>query len=155
MRCSASAEEDNLSPFDTNIVCLCQSIENNNNKYKVKVKVKRFIGQPQGTGLTNYNTKQIQKKKKETERKMPCTDIYIRNKHDGQPGAISPNSYTCTLFIWNTRFFTYIIPSFYTREMIETILMFNTNELLDFHISYEHIYNRWQLPNQDISCLKE
>ena len=29
----------------------------------VKVKVKRFIGQPQGTGLTNYNTKQIQTKK--------------------------------------------------------------------------------------------
>ena len=28
-----------------------------------QVKVKRFIGQPQGTGLTNYNTKQIQTKR--------------------------------------------------------------------------------------------
>ena len=27
-----SAEEDNLSPFDSNIACLCQSIEINNNK---------------------------------------------------------------------------------------------------------------------------
>ena len=28
-----SAEEDNLSPFDSNIACLCQSMEINNNKY--------------------------------------------------------------------------------------------------------------------------
>ena len=28
-----SAEEHNLSPFDLNIACLCQSIEINNNKY--------------------------------------------------------------------------------------------------------------------------
>ena len=28
-----SAEKDNLSPFDSNIACLCQSIEINNNKY--------------------------------------------------------------------------------------------------------------------------
>ena len=28
-----SAEEDNLSPFDLNIACLCQSIEINNNKH--------------------------------------------------------------------------------------------------------------------------
>ena len=28
-----SAEEHNLSPFDLNIACLCQSIETNNNKY--------------------------------------------------------------------------------------------------------------------------
>ena len=28
-----SAEEHNLSPFDLNIACLCQSIESNNNKY--------------------------------------------------------------------------------------------------------------------------
>ena len=28
-----SAEEQNLSPFDLNIACLCQSIEINNNKY--------------------------------------------------------------------------------------------------------------------------
>ena len=37
--------------------------------HRVKVKVKRFIGQPQGTGLTNFNTKQIQQKDKEIERK--------------------------------------------------------------------------------------
>ena len=29
----SSAEEDNLSPFDLNIACLCQSIEINNNKH--------------------------------------------------------------------------------------------------------------------------
>ena len=28
-----SAEEDNLSPFDSNIACLCQGIEINNNKH--------------------------------------------------------------------------------------------------------------------------
>ena len=28
-----SAEENNVSPFDPNIVCLCQSIDINNNKY--------------------------------------------------------------------------------------------------------------------------
>ena len=28
-----SAEEDNLYPFDSNITCLCQSIQINNNKY--------------------------------------------------------------------------------------------------------------------------
>ena len=28
-----SAEEDNLSPFDSNIACMCQSIEINNNKH--------------------------------------------------------------------------------------------------------------------------
>ena len=33
MRCTASAEGDNLSPFDSNNVCLCQSIEINNNKH--------------------------------------------------------------------------------------------------------------------------
>ena len=34
-----SAEEDNLSPFDSNIACLCQSIEINNNKHAgIKVK---------------------------------------------------------------------------------------------------------------------
>ena len=33
------------------------------------------------------NTK---KKDNEAERKMQCTDIYIRNIHDGQPAAISP-----------------------------------------------------------------
>ena len=30
-----SAEEDNLSPFDSKIACLCQSIEINNNKYDI------------------------------------------------------------------------------------------------------------------------
>ena len=29
------AEEDNLSPFDSNIACLCQSIEINNNKHSI------------------------------------------------------------------------------------------------------------------------
>ena len=33
MGCTASAEKDNLSPFDPNNVCLCQSIEINNNKH--------------------------------------------------------------------------------------------------------------------------
>ena len=33
VRILQSAEEDNLSPFDSNIACLCQSIEINNNKY--------------------------------------------------------------------------------------------------------------------------
>ena len=30
-----SADEHNLSPFDLNIACLCQSIEINNNKYEL------------------------------------------------------------------------------------------------------------------------
>ena len=77
-----------------------------------------------------------------TERKMQCNDIHIWKLHDGQPAVISPNSYTYTLFIWYTRFITYIIPSFYTREIIETILMFKTIELHDFCISYEYICNR-------------
>ena len=33
VRILLSAEEDNLSPFDSNIACLCQSIEINNNKH--------------------------------------------------------------------------------------------------------------------------
>ena len=32
-----SAEEHNLSPFDLNIACLCQSIEINNNKYLIYI----------------------------------------------------------------------------------------------------------------------
>ena len=36
VRILLSAEEDNLSPFDSNIACLCQSIEINNNKLKKK-----------------------------------------------------------------------------------------------------------------------
>ena len=37
-----SAEEDELSPFDSNIVCLCQSTEINNNKYN-KTKLNKTI----------------------------------------------------------------------------------------------------------------
>ena len=37
-----SAEEDNVSPFDSNIVCLCQSIDINNNKYN-KTKLNKTI----------------------------------------------------------------------------------------------------------------
>ena len=37
-----SAEEDNLSPFDSNIACLCQSIEINNNKQILKVFISSF-----------------------------------------------------------------------------------------------------------------
>ena len=34
-----SAEEDNLSPLDSNIACLCQSIEiNNNNMYNARAR---------------------------------------------------------------------------------------------------------------------
>ena len=33
VRILLSAEEDNLSPLDSNIACLCQSIEINNNKH--------------------------------------------------------------------------------------------------------------------------
>ena len=33
VRMLLSAEEDNLSPFDSNIACLCQSIDINNNKH--------------------------------------------------------------------------------------------------------------------------
>ena len=33
VRILLSAEEDNLSPFDSKITCLCQCIEINNNKY--------------------------------------------------------------------------------------------------------------------------
>ena len=33
VRILPSAEEDNLSPLDSNMACLCQSIEINNNKY--------------------------------------------------------------------------------------------------------------------------
>ena len=37
-----SAEEDNVSPFDSNIFCLCQSIDINNNKYH-KTKLNKTI----------------------------------------------------------------------------------------------------------------
>ena len=57
---------------------------------------------------------------KETE-KMQCRriGIYIGNKHDGQPAAISSNSYMCTLYIWYIHFITDIVPSFFAREMID------------------------------------
>ena len=37
VRILLSAEEDNLSPFDSNVACLCQSIEINNNKHVCNV----------------------------------------------------------------------------------------------------------------------
>ena len=33
-----SAEEDNLSPLDSDIACLCQSIEINNNMYNARAR---------------------------------------------------------------------------------------------------------------------
>ena len=44
VRILPSAEEDNLSPFDSNIACLCQSIEINNNKFGCKVGQSVHIG---------------------------------------------------------------------------------------------------------------
>ena len=41
-------EEDNLSPFDSNIACLCQSIENNNNKHVYRQSQVRM---PNGCGV--------------------------------------------------------------------------------------------------------
>ena len=43
-----SAEEDNLSPFDSKIACLCQSIEINNNKYVYRQSQVRM---PNGSGV--------------------------------------------------------------------------------------------------------
>ena len=43
-----SAEEDNLSPFDSNIACLCQSININNNKYVYRQSQVRM---PNGSGI--------------------------------------------------------------------------------------------------------
>ena len=43
-----SAEEDNLSPFDSKIACLCQSIEINNNKYVYCLSQVRM---PNGSGV--------------------------------------------------------------------------------------------------------
>ena len=43
-----SAEEDNLSPFDSNIACLCQSIDINNNKYVYRQSQVRM---PNGSGI--------------------------------------------------------------------------------------------------------
>ena len=43
-----SAEEDNLSPFDSKIACLCQSSEINNNKYVYRQSQVRM---PNGSGL--------------------------------------------------------------------------------------------------------
>ena len=43
-----SAEEDNLSPFDSKIACLCQSIEINNNKY---VNRQSQVRTPNGSGV--------------------------------------------------------------------------------------------------------
>ena len=41
-----SAEEDNLSPFDSNIACLCQTIEINNNKHVYR---QRQVRKPTGS----------------------------------------------------------------------------------------------------------
>ena len=43
-----SAEEDNLSPLDSNIACPCQSIEINNNKH---VYCQRQVRMPNGSGV--------------------------------------------------------------------------------------------------------
>ena len=43
-----SAEEDNLSPFDSKITCLCQSIEINNNKYVYR---QSQVWTPNGSGI--------------------------------------------------------------------------------------------------------
>ena len=48
VRILPSAEEDNLSPFDSNIACLCQSIEINNNKYVYR---KSQVRMPNGCGV--------------------------------------------------------------------------------------------------------
>ena len=48
VRILPSAEEDNLSPFDSNIACLCQSIENNNNKHVYRQSQVRM---PNGCGV--------------------------------------------------------------------------------------------------------
>ena len=48
VRILPSAEEDNLSPFDSNIACLCQSIEINNNKHVYRQSQVRM---PNGCGV--------------------------------------------------------------------------------------------------------
>ena len=48
VRILPSAEEDNLSPFDSNIACLCQSIEINNNKCVYRQSQVRM---PNGSGV--------------------------------------------------------------------------------------------------------
>ena len=44
VRILLSAEEDNLSPFDSIIACLCQSIEINNNKHVCMCNLRHVIG---------------------------------------------------------------------------------------------------------------
>ena len=48
VRILLSAEEDNLSPFDSNIACLCQSIEINNNKHVYR---QGQVRMPNGCGV--------------------------------------------------------------------------------------------------------
>ena len=43
-----SAEDDNLSPFDLKIACLCQSIEINNNKHVYR---QSQVRKPNGSGV--------------------------------------------------------------------------------------------------------
>ena len=52
-----SAEEHNLSPFDLNIACLCQSIEINNDKNAVTTYNLMLSHQHE---QTNWNEKNIQ-----------------------------------------------------------------------------------------------
>ena len=61
------------------------------------------------------------------------------------------NLYTCTMYIWYKYTITFIKPSLFAREMKDKSALslketiFNTIELLNFHISYEYIYKRWLL----------
>ena len=54
VRILPSAEEDNLSPFDSNIACLCQSIEINNNKHVYRQSQVRM---PNGCGVNGLNAR--------------------------------------------------------------------------------------------------
>ena len=54
-----SAEEDNLSPLDSNIACLCQSIEiNNNNMYNARARCQSqtYAGTSAGDTATRAET---------------------------------------------------------------------------------------------------
>ena len=49
-----SAEEDNLSPFDSKIACLCQSIKINENKH---VYHQSRVRKPTGSGSSGPNSR--------------------------------------------------------------------------------------------------
>ena len=59
VRILPSAEGDNLSPFDSNIACLCQSIEINNNKH-VCMYVLHDFSQTQNFVMFNYPVFSVQ-----------------------------------------------------------------------------------------------